>query len=227
VNRLRWLARLVLAFALLSSILANILHADRNPVSMIIAGITPLCLFLALELVTRLPVQRSALARGRWVATLGIAGIAAYVSYWHMVGVALRYGEPSTAAHLLPLAVDGLIIVATINLFELARPADPEVFGSIPEPETQQLPPEPVPVSVSAPPETETDPKPRVVLRNRPDRPQSQAAAVRAAIAELGNNPEAVVSRVMADHPGAPRESVVREVRRALNKAKTNGQTVH
>jgi hypothetical protein len=152
VTGLRWAVRAVLAFGLAASILANILHAQRNPVSMIIAGVTPVCLFLALALVTRLPVQRSALARGRWVATIGIAGIAAYVSYWHMVGVALKYGEPPVAAYLLPLAIDGLIVVATINLFELAR---------TPQPGPPTRKPKPVPETThSAEPPKPFQPKP-------------------------------------------------------------------
>jgi hypothetical protein len=53
-------------------------------------------------------------------AAAGIAGIAAWVSYWHMVAVASRYGETEDAAHLLPLSVDGLVVVASVSLVELA-----------------------------------------------------------------------------------------------------------
>ena len=37
-----------------------------------------------------------------------------------MGGVASRYGESHTAAYLLPLSVDGLIVVASVCLVERA-----------------------------------------------------------------------------------------------------------
>ena len=45
--------------------------------------------------------------------------IAAWVSYWHMVRVSLDAGEALLAAHLLPLSVDGLVVVASICLVEI------------------------------------------------------------------------------------------------------------
>ena len=42
------------------------------------------------------------------------------VSYWHLVGVAARYGETdAAAAYLLLISVDGLVIVASVSLVEL------------------------------------------------------------------------------------------------------------
>jgi hypothetical protein len=63
---------------------------------------------------------RRALAFGRLVAIAVIAGIAAWVSYWHMAGVAARYGEVGASPYLIPISVDGLIVVASICLVELA-----------------------------------------------------------------------------------------------------------
>ncbi|GHJ52925.1 hypothetical protein Nm8I071_22320 [Nonomuraea sp. TT08I-71] len=52
------------------------------------------------------------------------------MSYWHLVGVAARYGETEHgAAHLLPISVDGLVIVASVSLAELTariRAGQPE-----------------------------------------------------------------------------------------------------
>src|SRR2546421_544665 len=56
----------------------------------------------------------------RIATTAVIAGIAAWVSYWHMTGVAARYGETGSAPYLLPFSVDGLIVIASISLVELA-----------------------------------------------------------------------------------------------------------
>jgi hypothetical protein len=66
-----------------------VLHANHNPISQTIAGWPPLALLLTVELVSRVPIHRRSLAILRVVATVVIAGIAAWVSYWHMSGVAV------------------------------------------------------------------------------------------------------------------------------------------
>jgi hypothetical protein len=116
---IRWGVRGVLALGVAASTVANILHAEPNGISRTIAAWPPLALLLTIELMSRIPVHRLWLAVARLGAAGVIAGIAAWVSYWHMAGVALRYGEASDAAHLLPLSVDGLIVVASICLVEL------------------------------------------------------------------------------------------------------------
>src|SRR5690606_17630864 len=90
------------------------------PISQAIAAWPPLALLLTIELISRVPVHHRGLAVARLAATTIIAGIAAWVSYWHMVGVAARYGESGASPYLLPLSVDGLIIVASVCLVELA-----------------------------------------------------------------------------------------------------------
>jgi hypothetical protein len=45
-----------------------------------------------------------------------VAGIAAVASYSHMRGLALRYGQESLIANLLPLSVDGLVICAAVAI---------------------------------------------------------------------------------------------------------------
>jgi hypothetical protein len=105
-----------------------------------IAGWPPLALLLTVELVSRVPVHRPVLAVIRVLATTVISGIAAYVSYWHMAGVAARYGETDASPYLLPISVHGLIVVASISLVELA--------GRI---RTAETGPTPVPVPVIVP----------------------------------------------------------------------------
>ena len=117
--RMRWAVRATLALGVAASVLANILHAEDNPISQAIAAWPPLALLLTIELISRVPVHRKSLAAARLAATATIAGIAAWVSYWHMVGVAARYGETGASPYLLPLSVDGLIVVASICLVEL------------------------------------------------------------------------------------------------------------
>src|SRR5262249_35445449 len=113
LRRVRWAVRATLALAVGASVAANILHANPNPISQAIAGWPPLALLLTVELVSRIPMHRPLLAGVRVLATAVISGIAAWVSYWHMVGVAGRYGETDSSPYLLPISVDGLIVVAS------------------------------------------------------------------------------------------------------------------
>jgi len=117
--RIRWGVRLVLALGVAASIAGNVLHARDELISQIISAWSPLALLLTIELISRVPVHRRHLAVARWAATALIAGIAAWVSYWHMAAVASRYGETNGAQYLLPLSVDGLVVVASICLVEL------------------------------------------------------------------------------------------------------------
>jgi hypothetical protein len=112
--------RLILLAGVAASVAANVLHANSNPISQVIAAWPPLALLVTVELIARVPVHRQGLAAVRLLATAVIAGIAAWVSYWHMVGVSARYGETGATPYLLPFSVDGLVIVASISLVELA-----------------------------------------------------------------------------------------------------------
>ncbi|MFI7026940.1 DUF2637 domain-containing protein [Micromonospora sp. NPDC049900] len=119
LKAIRWAVRATLALGVIASTIANILHADPHPISQAIAAWPPLALLLTIELISRVPVHRRALAAIRLVTTAIIAGIAAWVSYWHMVAVVARYGETGAGPYLIPLTVDGLVIVASVCLVEL------------------------------------------------------------------------------------------------------------
>lgn len=119
-TRVRWGVRGVLMLGVAASVTANVLHARDNPISQAIAAWPPLALLITVEVVSRVPITRRRWSVVRIAATAVIASIAAWVSYWHMAGVALRYGETEHgSARLLPLSVDGLIVVASICLVEL------------------------------------------------------------------------------------------------------------
>src|SRR2546429_1654906 len=49
-------------------------------------------------------------------AALVVAGIAAVASYSHMRGLAIRYGKEQVIAAMLPISVDGMLVVATVAL---------------------------------------------------------------------------------------------------------------
>src|SRR5690348_14183308 len=86
LRRVRWAVRATLVLGVAASVVANILHALDNPISQAIAAWPPLALLLTVELISRVPVHRRSLAVARLLATATIAGIAAWVSYWHMAG---------------------------------------------------------------------------------------------------------------------------------------------
>lgn len=122
INRLKrigWGVRAVFALGIAASLAGNVLHAADNVISQAISAWSPVALLLAVELISRIPALRGWLSAVRLGATAVIAGIAAWVSYWHMVGVATRYGEADSSAYLLPFSVDGLIVVASISLVEI------------------------------------------------------------------------------------------------------------
>lgn len=153
LKRVRWAVRATLGLGILASTAANVLHAEPNLVARLIAGWPPVALFITLELISRVPVHGRTLAAGRFVATLLIAGIAAWVSYWHMAAVAARYGETGASPYLLPLSVDGLIVVASICLVELAG----QIRAATPAPATEPVQP---PADVPATPAPVSDHRP-------------------------------------------------------------------
>ncbi len=120
LKRIRWAVRAALILGVAASVCANVLHALPNPISQTISAWPPLALLLTVELTSRVPMHKPVLAALRVMATATIAGIAAWVSYWHMQSVAVHYGETVTSSYLLPISVDGLIVVASVSLVELA-----------------------------------------------------------------------------------------------------------
>ncbi len=60
----------------------------------------------------------------RWLTAavvLAVAGFAAVVSYSHIYDLGRAHGQVGTAARLLPLSVDGLILAAGLVLLHAAR----------------------------------------------------------------------------------------------------------
>nr|WP_233624646.1 DUF2637 domain-containing protein [Actinoplanes sp. ATCC 53533] len=145
MKNIRWAVRAALIIGVAASVGANVLHAQPHPISQAIAAWPPIALLLTVEFISRVPVHRRLLAAARLIATATIAGIAAWVSYWHMAGVAARYGETGLSAYLLPVSVDGLIVVASISLVELSarlhlERSDPPATTPVP-PQARSAPP--------------------------------------------------------------------------------------
>jgi Protein of unknown function (DUF2637) len=52
---------------------------------------------------------------------LAVAGIAAYISYWHAYAVVRQYGESGITAQLEPATIDGLVYAS--SMFFRGRPS--------------------------------------------------------------------------------------------------------
>lgn len=217
LRRVRWAVRATLGLGVAASVAANVLHAQDNPVSQAIAAWPPLALLLTVELISRVPVHRRALAVARWAATATIAGIAAWVSYWHMAGVAARYGETGASAYLLPLSVDGLIVVASICLVELGgriaalerepAPATAPVTPGV-EPE-----PTPVPGLVPAPRRTAAAAPKKAAPKARP---KAQPKARRSPAETV-----ALAARIRADRPSLTDAELAAELGISISRWRT------
>lgn len=74
---------------------------------------------------------RPAKLRGDWLvrlatvlAVVAVAGVAAYVSYWHAVDVVTRHGERGSIGRLYPVLIDGIVIAASMVVLDAARHLD-------------------------------------------------------------------------------------------------------
>jgi len=118
----------VALFALISGVLmsmaANVMHtmivvpaetgSDYDLFAVIFAGVWPLVLFLALEVLTKVRWRAD---RARWVriaAVTLIAAVAGWVSFHHMSSLFMYWGDDPLAAYAGPLAIDGLVAVAAM-----------------------------------------------------------------------------------------------------------------
>ncbi|MBO4161742.1 DUF2637 domain-containing protein [Micromonospora antibiotica] len=178
LRRMQWAVRATLALGVAASVTANILHAQADPIAQAIAAWPPLALLITVELVTRIPVHQRALGAIRVIAASTIAAIAAWISYHHMVGVVARYGETGTVPYLLPLSVDGLIIVASVSLVELsARRRESE--NPRPAPATATPPPA-APTATAQPPvpDNTAPPHPNPALERHDDGDRSRPEVI-------------------------------------------------
>lgn len=124
LNHLRWLCRAVIAATGLFSIWANVLHVV-NPTlpAIIFAAAPPVVVLLGWEMVSRIPIRENAawyvrLARPSITGALAFGG--AWLSYWHQKDAIYRYNAGDLQnAMILPLLIDGLMIIASVSVYEL------------------------------------------------------------------------------------------------------------
>jgi len=119
LERIKWACRLIIAFAIGVSIWGNVLHAKPSFVPIALSSLPPILFYLGYEIISRVPIPGDAkrfVRFSRVLATVGISGIGAWLSYWHQRDAFFRYTEDLQLAALLPLSIDGLMIIASVSL---------------------------------------------------------------------------------------------------------------
>jgi hypothetical protein len=148
----------------LVSVAANVAHSYVPPGaaplgwrphagSVVGAAFWPVALLVAVEILARVewPDSRRWLAL-RWAGLLPVAVVAAVVSYRHLSALLAYYGDDPLTAALGPLAVDGLMVMATGALIATSRPAAALVAAVEPEPAAQPPAPREEPAERRRPP---------------------------------------------------------------------------
>jgi hypothetical protein len=111
-----------------ASITGNALHAQHLPIPIGISVASPIILFLTFEMVSRVPITSDLSwwrRLPRPLATAAIAGMAAVMSFRDQYDMIFRYnGGDRTGAILLPLCVDGMLVVASVTVYELTTRID-------------------------------------------------------------------------------------------------------
>jgi hypothetical protein len=119
-KRIRWACRLFTAGAISVSIWANTLFA-AGPIAIALVSIPPLLVLGALELVSRVRIGSGGWLRrfSRPAATIAIAVMAGWLSYWTQRAAISLYLPDKDHAMLLPLVIDGFMVIASVTLTEV------------------------------------------------------------------------------------------------------------
>ncbi|GAB3157641.1 hypothetical protein GCM10027290_59050 [Micromonospora sonneratiae] len=93
-----------------------------SPLAVAFSVFWPIALFVAVEILTRIPWDEGF----RWfvarlVGVLPVAIVAAVVSYRHLAGLLEHFGEDPLTTAIGPLAIDGLMVMASAALMATSR----------------------------------------------------------------------------------------------------------
>lgn len=227
------------------SILANVAHSYVPPAAapvdwtpqrgaVIGAVFWPLALFVAVEIFARTawPVGRRWTAL-RFLGLLPVAAVAAVVSYRHLSGLLAFYAEDPLTVVIGPLAVDGLMVMATGALIATgARRAAPvatslaamvvapdEAVANEPAPAptaSEAVTPAPGAPAAEVTPQSAPAPKRAAVTRS-PKRQPSAAERVAKAIARSPRASDATIAARL----GLSEATVKRHRRQAVDSVST------
>lgn len=137
---LKKLCQGAVAFGFITSAGGNVLHAVETSggraigfviISVVLAILIPTIFGIMFEISTRVIFRREAHLVMKLIAFSGaaaISGITAWNSYFHQRDAFAHFGD-ATQAFLLPLAIDGLMIIGSVYLIELGfQVRDMEAF---------------------------------------------------------------------------------------------------
>lgn len=119
-KRIRWACRSFVTGAIGTSIWANALFAAHNVAAIIFLALPSVFVWAGLELISRVRVNSSWLRKfARPTATLALCAIAAWLSYWTQSKAIAQYLPDEDHARLLPIAIDGFMVIASVTLAEV------------------------------------------------------------------------------------------------------------
>jgi hypothetical protein len=122
-KRTRWACRGVVFLSTLTSIWANWLHAEQTLWPIVINCLPPVIILGGFELSSRIPLREgpwySPVRWARPLSMLAITCIGAWLSYFHQKAAFFTYSKDATTAMLLPFAIDGLMVMASVAVLDL------------------------------------------------------------------------------------------------------------
>lgn len=119
----RFLSWTALIIALSASVGANVASARQQLGPQMCAGIAPVLTALAVGLLERVSLEKARVWQrvAAWLALGLIASLSFVTSYQHQYALLARWGNPAVATLVLPIAVDGLIVMASVCLSVIAE----------------------------------------------------------------------------------------------------------
>lgn len=122
--RLRWACRAAIAVTIALSVWINVLHVrPGNTIGIVISAIPPILVLGSLELVSRIPIDPNRpwfQKFPRPFAMFALAGGGGYLSYIAQKHAILTHTGEKAEAYVLPLLVDGFMVVISVSLYELS-----------------------------------------------------------------------------------------------------------
>jgi len=125
LSNVRTAARYIIAAAAIASVTINVLHAwvfNGNGWSMGLAVFPPTFVIVSAEFISRVPIDRKRNWLRRWARPslmLSLAFGGAWLSYFAQREVIMHYTLNETNARILPLLVDGFVLIMSLTVYEL------------------------------------------------------------------------------------------------------------
>ncbi|GAA1546794.1 hypothetical protein GCM10009827_078740 [Dactylosporangium maewongense] len=217
------------------SVAANVAHSFVPPAgsdagwlpefgAVVGAVFWPVAVFVAVEILARIAWPNGKRWGAlRFLGLLPVAAVAALVSYRHLSGLLDFYGEDDVTVFLGPLAVDGLMVMATGALIATGARRTAEAAPSVQRTPIVEV--DPIPQIERTPEAATPAPEPalalaepvRAVRKPAPKRQPSAAARVTSAVARSPKASDATIAARL----GLSEATVKRHRRQAVDSVST------